>query len=242
MTFIGLLVKFNPLIIKAFMAFIHRLSVMKKEVWWLVKDGENRGSYNMAFDDYFALHAGERPLIRFFRWNPYCLSLGYGQKSADFSRAVLRKRKVDIVRRPTGGRAVLHADEVTYSIIIPGTHPLFKLSTSALYRSISKALNNGLIYLGVNAVVEKSRKNSDSLYSSPSCFASTARYEMKWRGRKLIGSAQRRYPKSVLQHGSIPLRNGGYGVEDFFCLPPGERKKSNILTSLLHFRPLRTIA
>lgn len=197
---------------------------MKKEVWWLVEDVENRGGYNMAFDDYFALHIGKRPLLRFFRWNPYCLSLGYGQNSSIFSNSALRENSIDIVRRPTGGRAVLHAEEVTYSLIIPCTHPLYKLTTSALYRSISRALNKGLIYLGVNSTVEKSRKKPDSLYSSPICFASTARYELKWNGRKLIGSAQRRYSGSVLQHGSIPLRNGDYDIEDFLDVPPRERK------------------
>ena len=204
---------------------------MKKEVWWLVEDAENRGGYNMAFDDYFARHIGKRPLVRFFRWNPYCLSLGYGQKISVFSNSALRENNIDIVRRPTGGRAVLHADEVTYSFIIPGTHPLFKLTTSALYRSISRALNKGLIYAGVNATVEKSRKNRDSLYSSPICFASTARYELKWNGRKLIGSAQRRYSGSVLQHGSIPLRNGDYDIEDFLDVPSRERKADVKVTS-----------
>ena len=102
---------------------------MKKDIWWLVEDDENRGGYNMAFDDYFARNIGNRPLLRFFRWNPYCLSLGYGQESSVFSPFLLRENNIDIVRRPTGGRAVLHADEVTYSIIIPDSHPLFKLTT-----------------------------------------------------------------------------------------------------------------
>ena len=203
---------------------------LEKEIWWIIDSGESNGTYNMAFDEFLGKNVKKRPILRFYRWKPYCLSLGYAQKNGIFDYNRLRENNIDIVKRPTGGRAVLHADEVTYSVIISDCHPLFYLSITELYKSISYALQKGLEYLGINSLIEKNKteiKRSEKF--SPYCFSSIARYELKYNGRKIIGSAQKRYKNSVLQHGSIPLRDYPFNLGNFIYDNFKEEKKESIL-------------
>ena len=205
---------------------------LKKEIWWIIDSGENSGTYNMAFDEFLARNVKRRPILRFYRWNPYCLSLGYAQKNGNFNYSKLKENNIDIVKRPTGGRAVLHADEVTYSVILPDCHPLFYLSITELYKFISYALQRGLKYLGINSFLEKNKKEINGLERfSPYCFSSIARYEIKYDDKKIIGSAQRRYKNSVLQHGSIPLRDYPFNLWEFISDNFEKEKKKSILKS-----------
>ncbi len=163
----------------------------------------------MALDDHLArlMTEGEEiPVLRLFRWRPWAISLGYNQAAADLDVDACRSDGVDIVRRPTGGRAILHAEELTYSVVMRGEGR----SILQVYNEISAALVHGLALYGVDVSLEKSQPNFPEAYRHPSsipCFASTARYEIEWNGRKLVGSAQRRYREGdadvVLQHGSI---------------------------------------
>ena len=205
---------------------------IKKEIWWMVDSGEESGLYNMSFDEFLAKNVKKRPILRFFQWKPYCLSLGYNQKNEIFEYGRLKENDIDIVKRPTGGRAVLHADEVTYSVIISDSHPLFYLGITELYKAISYALQKGLKYLGINAFIEKNKIGFGKLEKlSPYCFSSIARYEIKYNGKKIIGSAQRRYKNSVLQHGSIPLTDYYINLTEFISDNFKKEKIKSILKS-----------
>jgi lipoate-protein ligase A len=112
---------------------------------------------------------------------------------------------IDVVRRPTGGRAVLHDHEVTYSVIMRDDDPLAAAGILASYLTISRALIRGLSYLGISAELLPLRRSLSPEALSPVCFATPASYEVAVAGRKLVGSAQRRLRGSIMQHGSLPL-------------------------------------
>jgi lipoate-protein ligase A len=148
------------------------------------------------------------PTLRFYTWSPPAVSLGYGQTiEADIDLAKCRALGIDVVRRPTGGRAVLHDHEVTYSVIIREDDPRAAAGVLASYLTVSQALIRGLSYLGISAellplqgVASRSRQAV-----SPVCFATPSSYEVAVAGRKVIGSAQRRAHGVIMQHGSIPM-------------------------------------
>lgn len=174
--------------------------------WRLIYDYPTAGSANMAIDDAIlqAVGAGySLPTIRLYAWNPPCLSLGYGQKAADVDFVRVAERGWDVVRRPTGGRAILHTDELTYSVALPAGDDIAAGSVVESYRRISRALVAGLVKLGVQPEAEQRAEPIDS--SGPVCFEVPSHYEITTGGRKLIGSAQVRRKDGVLQHGSLPL-------------------------------------
>jgi lipoyl(octanoyl) transferase len=146
------------------------------------------------------------PAVRLYHWTPWAISIGHHQNLSDLNLPLCREHGIDVVRRPTGGRAILHAEELTYSVVMPAP----KKGVLAVYNEISEALVEGLRRFGVTVTLQKSQPDFGELYKNPSsipCFSSSARYEIEWKGRKLVGSAQRRYAASgrefVLQHGSI---------------------------------------
>lgn len=151
-----------------------------------------------------AVGAGEQlPTLRLYGWQPPCLSLGYGQRSADVDFARAAALGWEVVRRPTGGRAILHTDELTYSVTLPAGHPLAAGSVIESYRRISAALLNALQRLGAQAAADS---QADTLPTCGAvCFEAPSHYEVTVGGRKLIGSAQVRRFGGVLQHGSLPL-------------------------------------
>ncbi len=147
------------------------------------------------------------PTLRLFSWHPACLSLGYAQSVSDVDRAALQAHGWDLVRRPTGGRAILHTDELTYSVIAPLNEPRVYGSILESYRRLSAALLQALHLLGLPAQAEKDHAlPAGSQPSGPVCFEVPSNYEITVSGKKLIGSAQARRPRQgVLQHGSLPL-------------------------------------
>lgn len=175
--------------------------------WHFINSGTNTGNYNMQFDIELAKNCNpSEAFFRIYRWNPYCISLGANQSFDDINQDKTKTDGIDIVKRPTGGRAILHAEELTYSVVLPYN---FELSPREIYFRISNALMRGLeIY---NPILAKSQledyqPNFPKLLEEPSgvlCFASTARNEVKFNGKKLIGSAQRKLNNVILQHGSI---------------------------------------
>jgi len=105
---------------------------------------EHTGSFNMSFDLYLAEMAADgRCFLRFYRWNPYCISLGATQKIEEINQELAKKDNIDIARRPTGGRAILHAEEVTYSIVLPANSGI---SAKELYEKTSKAIIKGFSF------------------------------------------------------------------------------------------------
>ncbi len=151
-----------------------------------------------------AVGAGQQPpTLRLYGWRPPCLSLGYGQRAddVDFERA--SALGWDVVRRPTGGRAILHSEELTYSVTLPADHPIAAGSVVESYRRISTALLNALTRLGAQAAADQQASTVQA--AGAVCFETPSHYELTVSGRKLIGSAQVRRFGGVLQHGSLPL-------------------------------------
>jgi lipoate-protein ligase A len=145
--------------------------------------------------------------LRFYRWDPYCISLGANQSFDDIDTLAAVTDNIEIVKRPTGGRAILHAEELTYSVVMPLDKE--KFTAKQLYEKISRALVAGLKKynpLLSNVELENLQPHFPSLLKQQSgvlCFASTAKSEVKFKGKKLIGSAQRKIGNKILQHGSI---------------------------------------
>jgi lipoyl(octanoyl) transferase len=177
--------------------------------WRFLNTPPARGSWNMAVDEAILESAtrGEvLPTLRLFAWQPACLSLGYAQSIADVDRTLLAMHGWDLVRRPTGGKAILHTDELTYSVSGPQTEPRLIGSILESYRRLSTALLEALHLLGIPAQSQSEivRDNNDP--KGPVCFEVPSNYEITVGGKKLIGSAQSRRRGGVLQHGTLPLR------------------------------------
>jgi lipoate-protein ligase A len=179
--------------------------------WRLLDTGPADAFTNMAIDEAILEHhaaGGGASTVRFYSWSPAALSLGYGQPiDANIDLGQCRALGIDVVRRPTGGRAVLHDREVTYSVVIRADDPRVASGVLASYLTISLALIRGLSYLGISAELLPLRRGpiQPSKETSPVCFATPSSFEVAVRGRKIIGSAQRRAHGVVMQHGSIPL-------------------------------------
>jgi len=189
--------------------------------WRFLDTGANDGAFNMALDEVLANVApGPRPVFRVYRWRPPTISLGYHQNLAEVDLEKCRADGIGVVRRPTGGRAILHAQEVTYSVILPKTHELFSAGTTEVYRLISAALVRGLSLLSPQIVLERSARGSDdfAVYNEKfACFATSARHEILLDSRKLVGSAQRRFENGLLQHGSIMTGAGHLRLTDYLA-------------------------
>lgn len=197
-----------------------------RESWRLLLSGAADGATNMAVDEAIleAVSAGEvPPTLRFYTWNPPCLSLGYAQspeREVDLDRC--REDGVHWVRRPTGGRAILHVDEVTYSIALPRGDPRVQGDVVESYRRLSEGLLAGFRLLGL-AVVQASPQTPLGREGSPACFDRPSHYEITYRGRKLVGSAQVRRQGGVLQHGAIPLRGDVARIVRYLRLPEDQK-------------------
>lgn len=175
--------------------------------WRLLITPPADGPLNMAIDQaIMEAVAAERvpPTLRFFAWIPPCLSLGYTQPVADVDRARLAAHGWGLVRRMTGGRAILHTDELTYSVALPAADPVVAGGIVESYRRLSAALVAGLHALGVAPEADK-RADGHSASNGPVCFEVPSHYEITVGGSKLIGSAQVRKFGAVLQHGTLPL-------------------------------------
>jgi len=199
--------------------------------WRLIRDGDLPGALNMARDMAMleAVAEGElAPTLRLYGWDPPCLSLGRHQGIEAADLEFCRAEGIDVVRRPTGGRALLHHLELTYAVAAPvGVGPLPRGLQDA-YRSLCGALVRAMHVLGVEAVLAGGDVNVHlpSPRSSVPCFEAPAGGEVVVRGRKLIGSALRAHAGTVLQHGAIVLdwdgrlQAGSMGLEDDGALRP----------------------
>ncbi len=177
------------------------------DTWRLLLTPAARGAWNMAVDESILEHIGRGeslPTLRLYAWDPPCLSLGYAQPFADVDAARLQARGWDVVRRPTGGRAILHTDELTYSVTAPVDEPRLAGSVLESYNRLAGALSQAIESLGL-AVALKEGAGTGSQSPNPVCFEVPSAYEITVQGKKLIGSAQARRKEGVLQHGSLPL-------------------------------------
>jgi len=162
----------------------------------LIDTAFNTPAMNMAIDE--ALLSSKKPVLRFYGWKPAGLSIGYFQATQSFNLDNLKKNKVELVRRLTGGNAVLHDKELTYSFII-GEKEMPKSIVDS-YKVISKGLLQGLLNLGLKAVMNEEVSKEEK---SAVCFNDPSWYEIVVNGKKMVGSAQKRVDGKVLQHGAV---------------------------------------
>ncbi|MFC7783371.1 MULTISPECIES: biotin/lipoate A/B protein ligase family protein [unclassified Rossellomorea] len=186
---------------------------MKKETWRFIDSGNCSPSYNMALDEALLDWHSEGkipPTIRFYGWDPATLSIGYFQKvEKEINLEAVKEHGLGFVRRPTGGRGVLHEHELTYSVIVSEDHPEMPKTVTEAYRVISEGILKGFQGLGLEAyfAVPKTAEEREGLKNPRSavCFDAPSWYELVVEGRKVAGSAQTRQKGVILQHGSILL-------------------------------------
>jgi lipoyl(octanoyl) transferase len=198
-----------------------------RATWRLIADREADGADNMAVDEAIlgSVVAGNSPpTLRFYAWSPPCLSLGRNQPLADADLAACRAAGIDVVRRPSGGQAVLHADELTYSAILMQTDSRSEGGVLEAYRRISDGLLLGLEALGVAAIQAVGQRGGNHT-TTPICFETPSEYEITVGGRKLVGSAQWRSRGGVLQHGSLPLFGDLTRIVRYVVMEEGEREE-----------------
>ena len=200
-------------------------NIFHQNRWRLLITGPTDGATNMATDEAILQALAEgygQPTLRFYTWNPPCLSLGRGQAMADVDEAACEQLGYTWVRRATGGRAILHTDELTYSIITSSDDPRVQGGIIESYRTLSQGLLAGLIQLGANAAQAKGEKAHRDIEGA-ACFDTPSYYEVTLNGKKLIGSAQVRRRRMVLQHGTLPLTGDITRIFDVLNLPDAEK-------------------
>ena len=204
------------------------------ERWFLLDDGPAPGARNMAVDE-FLLGKVERertaPLLRLYSFDPPAITIGFHQGSVHgLDHEAIERDAVDVVKRFTGGRALLHDGELTYCIVARTDRPPFDSHLQALYLCISQALVHALRSIGVDASISGGRPLSGEQTLSKPCLDSVSRHEITARRKKIVASAQRRTKNLVLQHGSILLTPASGRIVDYLV---GERVSlSNRVTSI----------
>ncbi len=197
------------------------------------------GGWNMALDAALlgGVESGAPPVIRFFAWERPTVSLGYAQPPA---RAVdaeaVAAQAWGLARRPTGGRAVLHWEELTYAVAFSPKDrmqaALFGSDMMMTYRVIAECLVAGLGRVGLGAVLSRSKAGgrlSPTAAGAAPCFASAGRHEVLVASRKLVGSAQRRTAHGVLQHGSVLMGPAHLAIADVLPLDASGRKRARLM-------------
>lgn len=214
---------------------------------WLVSSPAD-GATNMATDEAIvrAVSAGLVPsTLRLYAWEPPCLSLGRAQPGDEVDRAACARDGVHVVRRPTGGRAILHTDELTYSVIAPLDEPRLAGDILTSYRRLSRALLAALQHLNADAKSPIPLRSAPGTIApdpaplrqscgyaqgqppitNPVCFETPSPYELTTAdGRKLVGSAQMRTGDAVLQHGTLPLAGDIARICRYLAAPPAPQR------------------
>lgn len=174
---------------------------------YFLETGVQRGSFNMQLDKWLAESfeqiaiSEEAMILRLYQWSPPAISIGFHQRETEFDIEQLSRDGIDLCRRPTGGRAVFHIEDLTYSVVMKATK-----SNAEHYADIHHALKYALQQFGLQAEFQKQQTDFRARYEKPeslSCFTASARYELEVNGKKIVGSAQRRFADTLLQHGSL---------------------------------------
>ena len=176
--------------------------------WRLILHPPYPAAWNMAVDEAIlesTVNGYSLPTLRLYSWEPFGLSLGRTQKFDEVDTAALASHGYDVVRRPTGGKAILHADELTYSVCASQDDPHVSGNVLKSYRMLARGLLKGLELAGIPADSQPNNAKSPERLTNPVCFQYPSDYEITFGGKKLIGSAQARVSSGVLQHGAIPL-------------------------------------
>jgi len=183
------------------------------KTWRLIDMGSFDAAYNMAIDEAIALSVRQSqapPTLRLYGWTQPSVSLGCFQKTNDVDLVYCMSQHIPVIRRPTGGRAIFHGDEITYSFITLTTSGLFSKGLLDSYRKLSEAFSRAFVICGMNPphklIMNRKRSNRRAQQHNPLCFASTSYGEMTVNGKKIIGSAQKRWRDVLLQQGCIPVK------------------------------------
>jgi lipoate-protein ligase A len=202
------------------------MSAQNMRQYRLLIDRPTLGLWNMSVDEAImndVINGLSAPTIRFYAWQPATLSLGYAQPSSDADLIRIQDRGWNLVRRVTGGRAILHHHELTYSVIVPENHPLAQLGIIESYRQISLAITHGLELLGLQTQAD--RKEGSLKDMGAVCFETPSHYEITTQdGRKLVGSAQLRRRGAILQHGTLPLYGDVSDICDALVYPDAKAR------------------
>jgi len=191
-----------------------------------------KGPMNMAIDYYLAENINDEndPILRFYGWEPFCLSLGFHQNADDVDINAVQRDRIDLVRRPTGGSAVFHSEELTYSLVIPVQH----VDHQQLFQQIHRLIYEALRMLGYTVQLHAQKEKQNYLKEGQGtfvCFNRPAFTEIKIDGKKCVGSAQKIYKRSVLQHGSILIGRKQFEIVKY--LKGDQQYKNQILQYLL---------
>ncbi len=199
----------------------------------IILDGARSGADNMARDAALLEEhrPGDPPVLRLYRWRPWAVSCGYHQGTDAFDAGAIAAAGYGLVRRPTGGRAILHADELTYAVVGASPSPLFGDTLHDTYMRINEALLLFLQDLGLPADVSGGESRAEA--RGQVCFKSAGRHEINVRGRKLVGSAQRRRGGAFLQHGSILAGPAHLELPRFLRPVPGQRAPDSAQLALV---------
>lgn len=202
------------------------------EIWRLIDDGALSGPLNMTTDRAILTACGEGkapPTLRLYSWAGPTLTIGYTQNSdRDLDRARCLALGIPVVQRPTGGRALLHDQELTYSLVAPIPHPRFPANLKDAFCRVSKALLISLGRLGIQDAQMAKPIRSRSRERSPSCFSSLNHHEITVKNKKLIGSAQRRTKQAFLQQGSLWIDCDRELMNSLFKFDRPEARASNL--------------
>lgn len=210
-------------------------NTLPQATWRLIETPSAPGAWNMAVDEAILEAIRDdrvRPTLRLYAWEPPCLSLGYAQPIGDIDQARLDKFEWQLVRRITGGRAILHTDELTYSVIGPQDEPRLAGSVIESYQRLSTALMQALIMLELPVEALPQESTNDKQKQEPVCFEVPSHYEITAGGKKLVGSAQARKKAGVLQHGTLPLHGDLARITQVLAYP-NEEKRSHVAKRLL---------
>lgn len=173
-----------------------------REPWRLLLTWDGEPGWNMALDEALLAGSDPRPTLRFYTWKPHALSLGYFQRWRELEPIA---GEAVLVRRFSGGGAIHHADELTFSIAASAEHALFRGEVRRSYERIHGLLAQTFAELGVRAGLRGDEALRSDRPESGMCFHRSTSLDLAWDGRKGVGSAQRRSAGRVLHHGSIKL-------------------------------------
>ncbi len=210
-----------------------------ESTWRYIDTGLSDAAYNMAVDEAIAeavLKGAVPATLRFYGWASPSVSLGCFQKAGEIDRAYCEASGIVVVRRPTGGRAILHGREVTYSFASRNIPPWFSGGLLGTYGHLSRAFCTALRSLGVDVAMKNRREKGRILTGSALCFQSVSYGELSIDGRKVIGSAQKRWKEGFLQQGSIQMALDPALMERVFRNAEA-RKISSAMTALTDHLP-----
>ena len=200
----------------------------------IIRDQAHEGLFNMQADRYLLSLAEQSDsfILRTYSWIAPTITLGCMQNAAELLDSIaMRSAGVESISRPTGGRAVLHWNDVTYSCAFPASGALMGRNIADTYAVISRCLAAGLLMAGIDCGMHSSDAEYHATHRNLRlpCFLSPNRSELMADDRKLVGSAQKRTSRAVLQHGSIPLDASFRRIADLLCASPEDKVALRIL-------------